>query len=127
MKRHRCQPRENWRAKAEEIGFTYHSHEQGPYWDESACYELTAGEVDSLEAAANELHRLCTDAAEAIIRRGWWPRLGIPEIAVPSIVKSWERDDFSLYGRFDLSFDGVGEPKMLEYNADTPTALVEAA
>ncbi|MEI9864538.1 MAG: glutathionylspermidine synthase family protein [Limisphaerales bacterium] len=41
------------------------------------------------------------------------------------ILKSWERDDFSLYGRFDLSFDGITPPKLLEYNADTPTALVE--
>ena len=30
-------------------------------------------------------------------------------------------------GRFDLAFDGNGPPKMLEYNADTPTALLEAA
>jgi glutathionylspermidine synthase len=46
---------------------------------------------------------------------------------VPAITRSWERDDFSLYGRFDLAFDGRGAPKLLEYNADTPTALVEAA
>ena len=45
----------------------------------------------------------------------------------PSILRSWERDDFSLYGRFDLSFDGASPPKLLEYNADTPTALVEAS
>ena len=36
-------------------------------------------------------------------------------------------DDFSLYGRFDFSYDGRNPPKLLEYNADTPTALVEAA
>jgi len=46
---------------------------------------------------------------------------------VPVILKSWERDDFSLYGRFDLSYDGSTPPKLLEYNADTPTALVESA
>ncbi len=27
----------------------------------------------------------------------------------------------------DLAYDGVGIPKMLEYNADTPTSLLEAA
>jgi len=42
-------------------------------------------------------------------------------------LQSWERDDFSLYGRFDLAYDGRTPPKLLEYNADTPTALVEAA
>jgi glutathionylspermidine synthase len=33
----------------------------------------------------------------------------------------------SVYGRFDLVYDGTHEPKMLEYNADTPTGLIEAA
>jgi glutathionylspermidine synthase len=127
MQRHRCQPRPAWREKVEEIGLTYHSHEHGPYWDESACYEFTAAEVNALENAAQALHHLCIEAAEAVIGRGWWDRLGIPPAAIPAIVRSWERDDFSLYGRFDLAFDGRGEAKLLEYNADTPTALVEAA
>src|SRR5437867_7877977 len=51
----------------------------------------------------------------------------IPDSAVPAIVRSWDRDDFSLYGRFDLGYDGQSPPKLLEYNADTPTALIEAA
>ena len=127
MKRHACQPRSGWRQKLEAVGFTYHSHETGPYWDESACYEFTAAEVAVLERAARDLHFLCIDAAEAVIRNGWWDRLAIPPAAVPSIRNSWERDDFSLYGRFDLAYDGRSDPKLLEYNADTPTALVEAA
>jgi len=127
MKRHSCQPRPDWREKVESVGLTFHSHDNGPYWDESAAYELTAAEVDELEAAANKLHFLCIDAAEAVIKNNWWTRLGIGEAAVPVILKSWERDDFSLYGRFDLAYDGITPPKLLEYNADTPTALVEAA
>lgn len=127
MQRHPCQPRSAWREKVEHTGLSYHSHENGPYWDESACYELTAGEVDALERAAHTLHYLCIDAAEAVIKHNWWHRLGIPPAAVPAILRSWERDDFSVYGRFDLAFDGVGAPKLLEYNADTPTALVEAS
>lgn len=127
MQRHTCHPRPAWREKVEEIGLTYHSHENGPYWDESACYEFTAPEIDTIEASAHALHHLCIDAAEAVIKNAWWDRLGIPSIAVPAILRSWERDDFSLYGRFDLAFNGTGSPKLLEYNADTPTALVEAA
>ena len=127
MQRHSCQPRPAWREQVERTGLTYHSHETGPYWDESACYELTAAEVNAFESAAKALHYLCIDAAEAVIKNDWWQRLGIPPAAVPAIVRSWERDDFSLYGRFDLAIDGSGGPKMLEYNADTPTALVEAA
>ena len=127
MKRHICQPRSDWREKVESVGLTFHSHDNGPYWDESACYELTRAEVNDLESAANELHFRCIDAAEAVIKNNWWSRLGIGDAAVPVILKSWERDDFSLYGRFDFACDGITPPKLLEYNADTPTALVEAA
>ena len=127
MKRHVCQPRPDWRARVESVGLTYHSHECGPYWDESACYELSADDVSALESAGNTLHPLCIAAAAAVIENDWWTRLGIPAAAVPGILNSWERDDFSLYGRFDLSYDGMSPPKLLEYNADTPTALVEAS
>src|ERR1035437_10824941 len=40
MQRHRSIPRPGWREKVEEVGLTYHSNEAGPYWDESAAYEL---------------------------------------------------------------------------------------
>ena len=127
MQRHLHEPRANWRERVASVGLTYHSHVDGPYWDESASYELTRAEVEQLEFAGNTLHRLCLEAAQAVIDNEWWPRLGIPAVAVPSLLRSWERDDFSIYGRFDLALVPGGEPKLLEYNADTPTALVEAA
>ena len=127
MNRLALTPRAHWREQAESLGFTYHTHAGGPYWDESACYEFSAREVDALEAAANTLHALCLEAAGVVIEKNWWPRLGIPAHAVPAILASWERDDPSLYGRFDLAYDGHTPPKLLEYNADTPTALIEAA
>ena len=127
MQRHPCQPRPAWREKVEAVGLTFHSHETGAYWDESACYELTGAEVDALETAACALHYLCIEAAENVIKNNGWQRLGVPPAAVPAIRRSWERDDFSLYGRFDLGYDGQSPPKLLEYNADTPTALIEAS
>ena len=127
MKRAAITPRPDWQARVEEVGLTYHTPNDQPYWDETACYQLDAREVDVLEAAANELHMRCIDAAENVIQNNRFEQLGIPAAAVPSIKNSWERDDFSLYGRFDFAWDGKAPPKMLEYNADTPTALVEAA
>ena len=61
-----------------------------------------------------------------------WPRTGSPSStsrspSTPSSAESWELDEHTIYGRFDLSYDGQGPPKLLEYNADTPTALLEAA
>ncbi|WP_404423710.1 glutathionylspermidine synthase family protein [Nibricoccus sp. IMCC34717] len=127
MKRESTTPRSDWRQRVEEVGLTFHSHETGPYWDESACYRFSLKQVLALESATKELHQMCIQAADTIVTRGDWHRLSIPELAIPSILESWERDDPSLYGRFDLAWDGVNPPKLLEYNADTPTSLVEAA
>ncbi len=41
------------------------------------------------------------------------------------IAASWDRGDPSLYGRIDLFLRRLGPAKLLEYNADTPTALYE--
>src|SRR6478672_12561096 len=54
-------------------------------------------------------------------------RLKIPQTFWPLISASWHNDEASLYGRLDLSFDGRGPAKLLEYNADTPTSIFEAA
>ena len=45
---------------------------------------------------------------------------------IPVIERSWNDDVPSIYGRMDLAFD-AGVPKLLEYNADTPTSLLEGA
>lgn len=104
----------------------WHSADQG-YWNESAFYEFNAKEVDLLEAATNELEKMTLSAAQHIIDNRLYSRLGIPQVAIPLIESSWEAEPPSLYGRFDLAYDGVNPPKLLEYNADTPTSLLEAA
>jgi glutathionylspermidine synthase len=50
----------------------------------------------------------------------------IPTALWPIIRKSWKERNPDLMGRFDLAWDGTGPPKMLEYNADTPSVLVES-
>ncbi len=127
MQRITVKPRPDWPAKVEQVGLTFHSLDGEPYWDESAAYHFSAREIDELESTANALHELCLKAAEHVIEHGLFSQLAIPPAAVPFIIKSWERDDFSLYGRFDLAYVPGQQPKLLEYNADTPTALVEAA
>jgi glutathionylspermidine synthase len=126
MKRELLIPRPDWPQKMEALGFHYHSID-GIYWDERACYALTAHEVDMLEVTTNELHQLCITAAKHVIDHDLFDKFAIPPAFVPLIKESWERDDWTLFGRFDLSWDGHAPPKMLEYNADTPTALLEAS
>jgi glutathionylspermidine synthase len=127
VKREASEPRENWQAKCEELGFDFHTTiDNYPYWNESACYSFTSQEVDALEAATNELHRLCLDAIDYAVRHNEYDLLGVPVGQEELVHESWKAREPSLYGRMDLAFDG-GEPKLLEYNADTPTSLLEAA
>ncbi|HET9653103.1 MAG TPA: glutathionylspermidine synthase family protein, partial [Usitatibacter sp.] len=126
MKRERLTPRQDWPRKVEELGFLYHSID-GVYWDEGACYRFTGDEVDTLEAATAELHQRCLEAVERVVAKRDFERFRIPQPFHALVEQSWKDGQMSLYGRFDLSWDGSGEPKMLEYNADTPTALLEAS
>ena len=90
-------------------------------------WELEANEVDELEAATNEIEKLARQAVDHAVRRNLHAALGIPESVWPSIRRSWERQEPSLYGRMDLRYNGSGPPLLLEYNADTPTSLFEAS
>ena len=117
----------DWRERARAIGFDFAEIGGELYWDEAAYWRLSAAEVDVLEDATNALHGLCLAAAEHAVRFGRREMLGIPAGAWPIVVRSWERREGSLYGRMDLRWDGTGAPVLLEYNADTPTALYESA
>jgi glutathionylspermidine synthase len=134
MRRIAIDPRENWQQKVEAVGLVYHTPDDDsmdrPYWDESNAYEFTAAEIGTLEAAGNEMQTMCLAAAQHIIDNKRYEELGIPWAAIPSIEWAWENEPPAIYGRFDFSWMGAesGEaPKLLEYNADTPTSLLEAA
>jgi glutathionylspermidine synthase len=123
-------PRPDWRAHVEaDLGFAFHTIDGAPYWDETACYAFTAAEIDAIEAATGELEQMALALVAEVVGRGdaLYDRLRIPEAARPAIERSWLAGDKNLYGRFDLAYDGAGPPKLMEYNADTPTALFEAA
>ena len=133
MQRITVRPRDAWQEKVEQQGLTFHSPTimaPKPYWDESAAYRFTAAEVDELEAAANELQTMCLAAAQNVIDKQRYAELSIPPEAVPLIEWAWNQEPPAIYGRFDIAWGGAGSgqpPKLLEYNADTPTSLVEAA
>jgi glutathionylspermidine synthase len=123
-------PRPDWRAHVErDLGFAFHTVDGAPYWDEAACYCLTAAEVDAIEAATQELEEMALALVDQVVQTGEeaLERLRIPRVAWEAIAASWHAKEKNLYGRFDLAYGGEGPPKLLEYNADTPTALFEAA
>jgi glutathionylspermidine synthase len=128
----RSTPRDGWAEKVESHGLAFHrtAHPEyltRPYWDESVHYVFDMDEVLALEATVEQLHRMCLEVVEHVVTTGRYHVLGIPDWVAPLIEESWRRDDPHLYGRFDLRYDGTGPAKLLEYNADTPTALVESS
>lgn len=129
MQRIPCPERDDWQATAEAAGFDFHTMDGERYWDERAYYAFTLDEIErQIEGPSGDVHAMCLElvkramADESILRR-----LKIPAACWPIIRESWQRGDATLYGRFDFSFDGKGSAKLLEYNADTPTSLFEAA
>jgi len=129
MDRIRMDERPDWRAKAEAYGFPFHTIGGEVYWDETVAWRFTLREVeDDLEAPTGALEQMCLAfVGEALKHEGILRRLGVPDAYWSFIRESWARSDRNLYGRFDLAYDGTGPAKLLEYNADTPTSLFEAA
>lgn len=127
MWREKRTPRPDVVEKVERLGLTFHTLDGKPYWHEEAAYRFSAEEITELERATNQLHEMCLVAVEHVVETRSFDRLGIPATAWEPIAKTWDSDPPAIYGRFDLRFDGVGPPKLLEYNADTPTSLLEAA
>ncbi|MBC3919632.1 glutathionylspermidine synthase family protein [Undibacterium sp. CY18W] len=119
-------PRAGWQQQFESLGFSYHSID-GLYWDERYAYCFTAEQIDVLEQASLDLHQMSLQAVDHVIKNGMQEKFAIPSAFWSQVEDSWRSKEFSLYGRFDLSWNGSGAPKMLEYNADTPTGLVESS
>src|SRR5262245_53443375 len=127
MHRMRLDPRPNWQKRVEEHGLHFHTLRGETYWDETAAYQLSSYEVDTLELAAQTLHEMCLDLVQEVIDERLFGLFLIPREFEEYVIRSWQAQEPSIYGRFDLAYDGVNPPKLLEYNADTPTALLEAS
>ncbi len=129
MRRLACSERDDWRQTADETGFDFHTIDGERYWDERGYYAFTLDEVErEIELPTAEIDAMCLELVGlAVDDEEYLRRLKIPEAFWPLISDSWYRDEASLYGRLDLRFDGQGPAKLLEYNADTPTSIFEAA
>ena len=133
MKRVDLPEREDWREKAEAVGFGFHEMYGEPYWLDGAAYLFTLAEVeDRIEDPTAACHALCMElVAEVVERPDLLSRLAIPEPCHDLVRRSWEEGDRHLYGRFDFAYTGGaganGDARLLEYNADTPTSVFEAA
>jgi glutathionylspermidine synthase len=133
MHRETAPARPDWQRRIAEQGLVFdtpaigHGGARRPYWDESVHYVFEMDEILAVEADVELLHSMCLEAVDNVVTAERYREFAIPEWVWPAIAESWRRRDPHLYGRFDLRYDGRGPAKLLEYNADTPTTLLEAA
>lgn len=129
MKRHSIEPRPDWKSKVEAQGLVWHSEGSEPYWDEGGYYSFTRAEIEHFEAVTQTLYELFLAAGDKISTQpDMLEHFGIPSYCHQAIRNSWREEPAALnYGRFDIGYDGRGDPKLFEFNCDTPTSMLEAA
>jgi glutathionylspermidine synthase len=145
MRRNVVEPRPNWARLVQSQGLVYsNSTSTDPggasnvYWPDDRYYSFTSAEIELLERAGKDVFDMCCEAADYLVDNPQviTDKMAIPAFALGQIIQSWEREPAwgSVYGRFDVCFGGIDHPdprlrtpKFYEFNADTPTSLVEAA
>ena len=131
MLRKNFKKRTDYHERLNRIGFQYHSvlsSDNEQYWTEGIAYEFTLKHIEEIESASERLHDMCLETAREIIESGDYPDgFNLNEQSKSLIEHSWKNGDLHICGRFDLLVEPSGAIKMYEYNADTPTALLEAA
>ncbi len=113
----------------EDIGFYWHTDPDKTPYVASEIVDITPNEADAYYEAVNELYEMFAEAGEYVIENELFHELGIPFNLIDAVKMSWDNDiHWHLYGRFDLAGGIDGKPiKLIEFNADTPTALFETA
>lgn len=119
----------DWQRDLARLGFDYQSIDPKfwqTHWRNDAYYAFDERQIDTLAEATKELHQMYFAAARHVIKTGDYARLGIDDASAHLIESSFHPDTPTLYGRFDLWYDGKDAPKLYEYNADTPTLILES-
>ena len=113
----------------ESLGFVWHTDSDESSYISDELVVISEAEAEAYYEATNTLFDMYVEAAEHVIENNLFHEIGIPFNLVEVIKESWENDvHWHLYGRFDLAGGLDGKPiKLLEFNADTPTALFETA
>ncbi|SFV63168.1 Similarity with glutathionylspermidine synthase, group 2 [hydrothermal vent metagenome] len=113
----------------EKLGFVWHTDSDDTPYISDSLVVLSESEAESYYEAGNELYDMFIEAGEYVVENNLFHDIGIPFNLIETIKESWENDvHWHLYGRFDLAGGIDGQPiKLIEFNADTPTALFETA
>ena len=108
MERVSITERPDWREKAHEYGFNFHTMYGEPYWCEDAYYKLTLAQVEKLEEVTAELHQMCLKVVEKVIASDeLMTKFRIPKHTWSFVRQSWLTHQPSLYSRLDLAWDVI--------------------
>ncbi|MGP1486072.1 MAG: glutathionylspermidine synthase family protein [Campylobacter sp.] len=112
-----------------QIGFEWHTDADGKSYVSDEMIQVSQDECEAYYQAVNELYDMFVNAAQYIIDNNLYHEVGIPFNLVDLVRESWENEvHWHIYGRFDLAGGIDGKPiKLIEFNADTPTAIFETA
>ena len=113
----------------ESLGFVWHTDSDESAYLSDELVVISEAEAEAYYEAANTLYDMYVEAGEYVVENNLFHEIGIPFNLVELIKESWENEvHWHLYGRFDLAGGIDGKPiKLIEFNADTPTALFETA
>ena len=120
MQRKQTTPRTDYKNRLKAVGFEFGDQ----YWSEGHYYVFSKQEIEAIELASKECYKMYIEAVQYMIDNYLFKH--VPPYIVSTIVDSWNSDEPSVYGRFDFAMIN-GVPKLLEFNADTPTSLFEAS
>jgi len=111
------------------IGFAWHTDIDNSAYISNDFVVISEEEAEAFYDATNELYDMYKEATQYVIDNNLFHELNIPFNLVEIIKESWSNKvHWHLYGRFDLAGGVDGKPiKLIEFNADTPTALFETA
>jgi len=129
--------RPNWQEKIKSLGLTYNEIQYGDgtsdeYWNESMAWEFSSKEISIIEDLATALHFKMIAALEYVIEKHpeHLIRMGYTPAFISKAIETWNFEAKGLYGRFDFALKRNSNdfiPVVLEYNAETPTTLLEAS
>jgi glutathionylspermidine synthase len=87
MQRIPCPERDDWRATAESMGFSFHTIDGERYWDERAYYAFTLNEIERrFETPTAEIEAMCLELVGRVVGdEKHLRRLKIPEAFWPLI------------------------------------------
>lgn len=136
MKRIANAPRANWRDALSEYPYGEAAVAAATEWDETVRYEFSADEIDTIEAAADEVHGLINDAVRHVIDGRLLGLVGFSTDSARMVGESFktywnsgspEERHGGLFGRLDFAYDGRDPPKLVGACYDGPSGLFAAS